>query len=328
MSGDLSLAVLCFLGGCALSIVLTGAILPVLRRVAVHQRVRDDGPPTHLAKSGTPSMGGIAILVAVVLVALVALSVLGKLNGRIAAILAFAAAMALVGFADDYAKLVKRGPYGFKARYRIIVEVLLAAGLVWYLGSSPADALVPGLTIEFPTAWAWLWPVFAVFVLVGSANAVNITDGLDGLAGGLVAICGVPLALACLGMGHGELGLLALVVSGASAGFLWSNANPAKVFMGDVGSMGLGALLGAIAVAARVEMLFALIGLIFVVEVLSVIGQVISFRTTGKRILKMAPLHHHLELSGWAEPTIVVRFWVIGGCLAAVGLLVLSLVTG
>lgn len=328
MSGDLSLAVLCFLGGCVLSVVLTGAILPALRRAAVHQRVRDDGPPTHLAKTGTPSMGGIAILVAVVLVALVALSVLGKLNGRIAAILAFAAAMALVGFGDDYAKLVKRGPYGFKARYRIIVEILLAAGLVWYLGSSPPDAVVAGLTIKFPTAWAWLWPIFAVFVLVGSANAVNLTDGLDGLAAGLVAICGVPLALACFGMGHEELALLALVVSGASAGFLWFNANPAKVFMGDVGSMGLGALLGAIAVAARVEMLFALIGLIFVVEVLSVIGQVISFRTTGKRILKMAPLHHHLELSGWAEPTIVVRFWVIGVCLAGVGLVVLSLVAG
>jgi len=189
----------------------------------------------------------------------------------------------------------------------------------------PTKLIVPGLTLAFPTTWVWAWPLFAVFVLVGSTNAVNLTDGLDGLAAGLVAICGSILALACQRVGEPRLALLAFAVAGASAGFLWFNANPAQVFMGDVGSMALGALLGGIAVAARLEIFLALVGLIFVVEALSVIGQVVSFRTTGKRVLKMAPLHHHLELSGWAEQTIVVRFWVIGVCLACAGLLVLML---
>lgn len=312
-----------FLGACVLSAVLTGAILGPLKRANVRQTVREDGPESHLAKTGTPSMGGIAILTAIILVAVIVLLTLGEFNGRVAAILVFGAAMALVGFSDDYAKLVKRGPYGFKARYRIIVEVLLAVALVWYLSLQPAGRVVPGLTLAFPAAWAWAWALFGVFVLVGSANAVNLTDGLDGLAAGLVAICGSTLAVACHRVGEPQLALLAATVAGASAGFLWFNANPARIFMGDVGSMALGALLGGIAVAARLEIFLALVGLIFVVEVLSVIGQVVSFRATGQRILKMAPFHHHLELSGLAEQTIVVRFWVIGVCLACVGVLVL-----
>jgi len=318
-----ALPILAFLGACLLSAVLTGAILGPLRRANVRQTVREDGPESHLAKTGTPSMGGIAILTTIVVVAVVALLALGELGGRVAPILVFGAAMAFVGLSDDYAKLVKGGPYGFKARYRIIVEVLLAVALVWYLSLHPTKLVVPGLTVAFPTAWVWAWPLFAVFVLVGSTNAVNLTDGLDGLAGGSVAICGSILALACQRVGEPRLALLAFAVAGASAGFLWFNANPARIFMGDVGSMALGALLGGIAVAARVEVFLALVGLIFVVEVLSVIGQVVSFQATGRRILKMAPLHHHLELSGWAEQTIVVRFWVIGLCLACVGLVVL-----
>jgi phospho-N-acetylmuramoyl-pentapeptide-transferase len=324
MGSDTVTAALCFLGGCVLSAVLTGALLPALRQAAVHQRVREDGPPTHLAKSGTPSMGGIAIVAAIVLAALVFLPAEGESNGQVAAILGFTVAMALVGFADDYAKLVKRGPYGFRARYRVVVEILLCVGLVWYLSLHSAHEVGQGMTPDLPPAWAWVWPVFAVFVLFGTANAVNLTDGLDGLAAGLVAICAAALALAG-GLVHEPVALLSLVVSGAAAGFLWFNAHPAKVFMGDVGSLGLGAALGAIAVAARIEFFLALVGFVFVVEALSVIGQVVSFRTTGKRILRMAPLHHHLELSGWPEQTIVVRFWVIGGCLAWIGLVVVVL---
>lgn len=324
MSANLELAVLCFVDGCVLSAVLTRAMLPALRRMAVHQRVRDDGPPTHLAKTGTPSMGGIAILAAVVLVVVISLLPLREFGGRIAAILVFAIAMALVGFADDYAKVVKRGPYGFKARYRIIVEILLAAGLVWYLGSSPPDAVVAGLTIEFPTAWGWLWPIFAVFVLVGSANAVNITDGLDGLAAGLVAICGIPLAVACFGMGHGELALLALVVSGASAGFLWFNAHPARIFMGDTGSLMLGAGLAGLAVTSGLIIPFVVAAGVFIAEAVSVIIQVISFKRTGRRVFRMSPLHHHFELGGWSEPTVVTRFWVAAAVLGTLAVLLAS----
>ncbi|MGC9319810.1 MAG: phospho-N-acetylmuramoyl-pentapeptide-transferase, partial [Armatimonadota bacterium] len=173
-------------------------------------------------------------------------------------------------------------------------------------------------------ATTWGWWVFAAIVLLGSANAVNLTDGLDGLAGGLTALCGIGLAGGCWMLGHIDLALMALAVSGAAAGFLWLNAAPAKVFMGDVGSTGLGAALGGIAVAARVELLLALVGLVFVIETLSVIAQVVSFRLTGRRVLRMAPLHHHLELSGWEETTIVVRLWIIGTGLTATGLLLAS----
>jgi len=325
MSIDLALAAFCICGGCLLSAVLTGVILIPLRRASVGQQVREDGPRTHLAKTGTPSMGGIAILGAIALIALVLAAARGGLGQRVVAILCFTGGMGLIGFVDDYCKFIKRGPYGFKARYRILTEVLAAVWLVWYLGSSPAVRLVPGLTLDFPLAWAWT--VFAVVVLVGSANAVNLTDGLDGLAAGLVAICSAALAVAAWTLGEREIALLVLGICGAAAGFLWFNAKPAQVFMGDVGSTGLGAALGAIAVAARVEIFYALVGLIFVIEALSVIGQVLSFRVTGKRILKMAPLHHHLELMGWPEQTVVVRFWVIGACLAVVGLFVLRLLT-
>jgi len=269
-------------------------------------------------------MGGLAIIAAIAIMSVLLLLRSGASDSRIVAVLIFGAGMALVGFIDDYVKLRRRGAYGFPARYRVVLELLLSAGLAAYLLSSPAHRVIAGLTLPFPLAWMWAWPVFAVLVLFGTTNAVNLTDGLDGLAAGLVATCGVCLGLACGTLGEPELEFLSFAVAGAAAGFLWFNANPARIFMGDVGSTALGGLLGAIAVAARLEIFLALVGFIFVVEALSVIGQVVSFRTTGRRILKMAPLHHHLELSGWPEQTIVVRFWVLGACLAGLGVLVLN----
>jgi len=322
MTIEMLLAWLCLVGGCALSAGLTGALLPRLRRANIRQHVRDDGPESHLTKAGTPSMGGLAIHASLLILVLVLAVGMGGLSGKTWAVVAFIAGMALVGFVDDYEKLRRTTHYGLGARIRLALEFAFAGLLVWYLSAQQPGQLVSGLTIASLPSAGWLWAILAAVIAVGSANAVNLTDGLDGLAGGLTAICGVGLAFGCWAVGEVELALLALAVAGASAGFLWHNAAPAKVFMGDVGSIGLGAALGAIAIAARVELLFALVALVFVVETLSVIAQVVSYQTTGRRVLRMAPLHHHFELCGWAETAIVVRAWVIGACLALTGVLI------
>lgn len=320
MAVETVLAWMCLVGGAALSAALTGALLPRLRRANVRQHVRDDGPESHLAKAGTPSMGGLAIHASVLILAGIIAVGMGGLSGTTVAVLAFIVGMAFVGFIDDYEKLRRKTHYGFGARIRLVLEFGFAGLLVWYLGARQPEQMVSGLTVTSLASAGWLWKVLAAIVVVGAANAVNLTDGLDGLSGGLTALSGAGLAFGCWLIGEAELALLSLAVAGAAAGFLWHNAPPAKVFMGDVGSIGLGAALGAIAIAARVELLLALVGLVFVAETLSVIAQVVSYQTTGRRVLRMAPLHHHFELVGWEETAIVVRAWLIGACLAATGI--------
>lgn len=321
MTIEIVLAWMCLVGGCVLSGALTGVLLPNLRRANVRQHVRDDGPESHLAKAGTPSMGGLAIHASLLMLTIIVAVGMGGLSGKTWAVLMFIAGMALVGFIDDYEKLRRRTHYGFGARIRLVIEFAFAGLLVWYLGAQEPGQLVSGLTIASWSWSTWLWRIAAAVVVVGAANAVNLTDGLDGLASGLTTMCGIALAFGCWIIGEVELALLALAVAGASAGFLWHNAPPAKVFMGDVGSVGLGAALGAIAIAARVELLLALAGLVLVVETLSVIVQVVSYQTTGRRVLRMSPLHHHFELVGWEETVIVVRAWIIGACLAVTAII-------
>lgn len=322
MTIEIVLAWMCLVGGCALSAALTGALLPKLRRANVRQQVRDDGPESHLAKAGTPSMGGLAIHASILILGGIIAVGTGGLSGKTWAVLAFIIGMALVGFIDDYEKLRRKTHYGFGARFRLVLEFAFAGLLVWYLGGRHPEELVTGLTLASLANAGWLWKVFAAIVVVGSANAVNLTDGLDGLADGLTTMCGIALAFGCWVVGETELALLSLAVAGAAAGFLWHNAPPAKVFMGDVGSIGLGAALGAIAVAARVELLLLLAGLVFVAETLSVIVQVVSYQTTGRRVLRMSPIHHHFELVGWEETAIVVRAWIIGACLAMTSIII------
>jgi phospho-N-acetylmuramoyl-pentapeptide-transferase len=324
MTIEIVLAWMCLVGGCALSAALTGALLPNLRRANVRQQVRDDGPQSHLAKAGTPSMGGLAMHASLLILVGIAAVGMGGLSGRAWAVLAFIVGMALVGFIDDYEKLRRKSHYGFGARIRLVLEFAFAGLLVWYLGAQQPEQLFSGLTVASLANAGWLWKVLAAVVVVGAANAVNLTDGLDGLASGLTTMCGIALAFGCWIIGEIELALMALAVAGVAAGFLWHNAPPATVFMGDVGSIGLGAALGAIAVAARVELLLALAGLVFVVETLSVIVQVVSYQTTGRRVLRMSPLHHHFELVGWEETVIVVRAWVIGACLAVTAIIYAS----
>lgn len=289
-----------FVAALLLSAVLSYLWMLIVGRLRVVQQVRSDGPESHLSKAGTPQMGGVGFLAAISAVA--AAAGLLSIRETLLAVLLMIA-FAAIGFVDDYLKFAKHSPYGWHARYRLPVEVVVASvfvGLIQMARPGPAE----------PAAfWAY---ALGVFVVAGGANAVNLTDGLDGLAAGLVAIVGVALAAAAAVLGASPAAIaLAAIVAGGAAGFLWVNAQPAQVFMGDVGSMGLGAALCGIAVLMQVEIVFGVLAFIFVIEALSVIAQVASYQTTGKRILKMAPFHHHLEKSGWPEQRIVVRAWLL-----------------
>lgn len=312
-----------FLAAVAMSAAATGLSLRLLRRLASRQHIREDVPETHREKAGTPSLGGAPMLAAIFVAATGIGLATGNLSARVALCLLLTVAFALVGLADDLQKLDDSKSKGILARYRIGVEVI-AAGLF-----AAAIAQTPGSEAQ---AASWLgaasWPagaaaVLGILVVVGASNALNLTDGLDGLASGLSAIAALALGVATLALGQSDLALLSVVIAGGAAGFLVLNAKPAKVWMGDVGSLGLGTVMAAVAVAARIEFLFAIIGAVFVVEALSVILQVISFKSTGKRIFRMSPLHHHFELCGWGEARIVAGFWLAGVVAAVAGLALL-----
>ncbi|TAK49048.1 MAG: phospho-N-acetylmuramoyl-pentapeptide-transferase [Xanthobacteraceae bacterium] len=306
------------------------------------QPIRPDGPQSHLVtKAGTPTMGGLMILSGLVVSTLLWAN---PRNPYVWIVLGVTLGFGFVGFYDDYLKVTKQTHAGFSGRTRLAVETLIAAAaclaFVW-LGRAPLSS-----TVVFPffkdlvVDVGWFFVVFGAFVVVAAGNAVNLTDGLDGLA-----IVPVMIAAASFGMiaylagnavfsdylqihyvaGTGELSVLCGAVLGAGLGFLWFNAPPASIFMGDTGSLALGGMLGAIAVATKHEIVLGVIGGLFVLEAVSVIVQVVSFKMTGKRIFKMAPIHHHFEQLGWTEPQIVIRFWIISVVLALAGLSTLKL---
>jgi phospho-N-acetylmuramoyl-pentapeptide-transferase len=305
------------------------------------QPIRDDGPKSHLLKVGTPTMGGLMIIAGVVVSTLL-WAHLG--NPYIWIVLGVTLGYGAIGFYDDYLKVTKRTASGFSSRMRLSLEILVAAvatGLVMYLGPPEISEV---LTLPFfKNVVLDLGPLFilvGIIVIAGAGNAVNLTDGLDGLA-----IVPVMIAAATFGLiaylignakfaqylqihyvaGTGELAIICGALIGAGLGFLWFNAPPAMIFMGDTGSLALGGALGAIAVATKHEIVLAIVGGLFVLETLSVIIQVGSYRLTGKRVFRMAPLHHHYEQQGWQESTVVVRFWIISVVLALVGLATLKL---
>jgi phospho-N-acetylmuramoyl-pentapeptide-transferase len=303
------------------------------------QAIRDDGPKTHLMKKGTPTMGGGLILIAIILPTLLWSDLTNK-NVWIAMIVTLL--FGVVGYIDDYRKVVQKNPKGLSGRQKLIGQTLIALGAAYFiyvLRDTP-----PVLKFPFFKEWSfYLGPLFipfAAFVIVGASNAVNLTDGLDGLAvGPTITTSATFLILAyCAGhvkiaeylqipyiSGAGELAVFCGSVAAACLGFLWFNTYPAQVFMGDVGSLALGAALAVVAVITKNEILLALCGGIFVIEALSVMAQVASFKMTGKRVFKMAPIHHHFELKGWAEPKVIVRFWIISILLALITLSTLKL---
>ena len=316
----------------------------MIRRLTFHQigqHVRNDGPRSHLSKQGTPTMGGALILVAIS----VATLLWGDLHNRyvwtvLVAMLAFGA----IGFIDDYRKLVLRDPQGLAARWKYLLQSLVGLAVALFLYRSAVLPTETALIVPFFKSVALplgaMYVVLAYFVIVGTSNAVNLTDGLDGLAimpsvmvGGALGVfaylSGNIKFAAYLGIpylpGSGELVVFCGALFGAGLGFLWFNTYPAMVFMGDIGALALGAALGTLAVIVRQELVLFVMGGVFVIETVSVILQVASFKLTGKRIFRMAPLHHHYELKGWPEPRVIVRFWIITVVLVLVGLSTLKI---
>ena len=312
-------------------------LLKELRQYRISQVVRPDGPPTHLAKSGTPTMGGILILWSLIMTTVL----WARLDNRfVIATLIGTGWLGFWGFMDDYQKLIKNNPAGLLATVKIIAQLILGLALGIYLWLYPANPQYAG-RINIPYLkecylnLGSFYILLVVLVIVGSSNAVNLTDGLDGLAIGNLIIAGATYAIFVYLAGHarfsqylriipvpgvGELTIFLAAMVGAGLGFLWYNSHPAEVFMGDTGSLFLGGSLGMIALFVRQELLLIIIGGIFVIEALSVLLQVYSFRHYKRRIFRMAPLHHHFELQGLAEPKVVVRFWIVGIILALLAL--------
>ena len=308
----------------------------------IGQPIRSDGPKKHLfEKAGTPTMGGILILASII----ISFILWAKLTNYYVWISLFACiAFGLVGFLDDYKKIYSKSSYGLKASTRIILQIVLAFIIIFLIYSTMPENL--NSTINFPffknliIDLGMFFFIFGIFIIVGSANAVNLTDGLDGLAIVPVMIVATTFAFIAYVSGNinfseylqinyiegsGELSVFCGAIIGSALGFLWFNAPPAKVFMGDTGSLSLGGGIATLSIMTKHEIVLAIVGGLFVLETLSVIVQVISFKLTGKRIFQMAPLHHHFEKKGWAESTIVIRFWIITIVLALIGLATLKI---
>ncbi len=320
-----------------------GPIIDLLRlKQGKGQPIRADGPKSHLVtKIGTPTMGGLMILSGLLVSTLLWAN---PMNPYVWIVLFVTLCFGLIGFYDDYLKVTRQTHAGFAGRTRLAAEALvavIACMLLTHIGRGPiATSLVFPFFKELVINLGWAFVLLGAFVIVGAGNAVNLTDGLDGLA-----IVPVMIAAASFGLisylagnavfaeylqihyvaGAGELAVLCGAVIGASLGFLWFNAPPASIFMGDTGSLSLGGLLGVVAVAIKHEIVLAIVGGLFVLEAVSVIVQVVSFKLTGKRVFKMAPIHHHYEQLGWTEPQIVIRFWIVAVVLALAGLATLKL---
>ena len=332
-----------FLTALVLSFLIGGGLIRWLRsKQAQGQPIRNDGPATHLTKKGTPTMGGLLILITLTVATLLWADLT---NRYVWIVLAITLAFGAVGFWDDFLKVTKKNPKGVPGKVKIVISIVVGA-LATYLIAQASPASLRYM-LALPFLKDVLLPLgllgflaFGTLVMVGASNAVNLTDGLDGLAIGPVIMASAVFGLIAYVVGNtiltnylylhhvprsGELAVLLAALVGAGLGFLWFNAPPAMVFMGDTGSLSIGGALGGVAIVTKHEIVLAIVGGLFVLETVSVIVQVLSFRLTGRRIFRMAPLHHHFEQKGWAEPTIVFRFWIIAAILSMVGLATLKL---
>lgn len=323
------------------SFILGPRVIAYLQRIKVGQSIRDDGPGTHLAKSGTPTMGGVLILSALIL----SLILFGNFRNPLVLIVGIATLQfGIIGFIDDYLKVVHKDTRGLSARLKLIMQFLVAGSAVCALFLQPGRT--PELTrlfvpffADFSLELGWWYVPFAMLLLVGFSNAVNLADGLDGLAIGLTIWVAIAFAAIAYVTGHfnmaaylkipffaqsAELAVFGGALVGAGVGFLWFNSHPAQVFMGDTGSLALGGALGLMALMIKKELLLVIIGGVFVMEAISVMLQVGFYKWKKKRIFRMAPLHHHFELKGWAENKVIIRFWIIGALLAIISLATLK----
>ncbi len=305
--------------GTMLSCIFLGPkFIEYLRVREFGQQIREEGPEEHHEKAGTPTMGGLLIVTAVAIPYLV----LSDRSTASLAVFGVAIGCALIGFADDYLKITRRRSLGLSARYKLFFQLLLALGL-WYVAhhsvglDSSLELRISHASLDIPDA---VYPLVIFLVIAGSSNAVNLTDGLDGLAAGCCAIVLLAYtAITFITTGEHDLSLLAACLVGGCIGFLWFNAFPASIFMGDTGSLGLGGAIGAMAVMTQTEILLIVTGGIFVIEALSVALQVFAFKTFRRRVLLMAPVHHHFELMAWSETKIMLRFWIIAAVCSGIG---------
>ncbi|RBO81983.1 phospho-N-acetylmuramoyl-pentapeptide-transferase [Marinomonas aquiplantarum] len=333
-------AILGVLTALVISLLIGNKVIVMLQRLQIGQAIRDDGPQTHLSKAGTPTMGGALIIFSIS----VSTILWGDLtNHYVWLVLLVMLSFGAIGWVDDYRKVVEKNPRGLPAKWKYFWQSFfgLAAAIFLYLtATTPAEtSLIVPLFKDIVIPLGIFFVVLTYFVIVGTSNAVNLTDGLDGLAilptvlvGGALGIFAYltgnsqfsEYLLIPYVQGTGELLVFCAALAGAGLGFLWFNTYPAQIFMGDVGSLALGAALGVIAVIVRQELVLFIMGGVFVMETVSVILQVASYKLTKRRIFRMAPIHHHFELKGWAEPKVIVRFWIITVCLVLIGLATLK----
>ena len=316
---DLLHVIIAFIASLAVALIIGRPFLYALRRLRLRQNIRQEGPQSHQTKAGTPTMGGVIIITAIG----VTLAAMGTMRGKLAWAYFLTLGFAVLGLLDDLLGITRGRNMGLKAHQKLLGQIILAGLAALY---AVQTGLGDSLFIPFTAAKLHLGAVtlfiLSSFAIVATSNGVNLADGLDGLASGTVAVA--ALTQACLAFFFGDLplALFSAAVAGACLGFLWFNTHPASIFMGDTGSLALGAALGIAAVMSRTTFLLPITAGVFLLEDLSVTLQVVSFKTTGKRIFRMSPLHHHFELSGWAEEKVVVRFWMAGlifGLLALVG---------
>lgn len=301
----------------AFSLLVGPHTIAYLAKLKLGQQVRTDGPQTHLGKAGTPTMGGILIIISVVL----GVVLHTPLTHNTIVVLFSTVGFAAVGFFDDFIKIVAKRSLGLKAREKLVAQFGIAILVTYYAWARIGTELLIPFTTQSIVLPSWFYFIFTVLVLVGSVNAVNLTDGLDGLAAGSTAIAATTFGLIMYLFGQHDLVIFAGALTGGCLGFAWFNAPPAQVFMGDTGSLGLGAALGTIAILSKTSLFLPLIGGLFVIETLSVILQVVYFKLTGgRRLFKMAPLHHHFEVAGWAESKVMIRFWLVAIICAVLGL--------
>ncbi|HET7616778.1 MAG TPA: phospho-N-acetylmuramoyl-pentapeptide-transferase [Bacillales bacterium] len=303
-----------------IAVLLSPIVIPVLRKFKFGQFIRDEGPKSHQKKSGTPTMGGIIIIVSLFIASVVASMKFAGISLELYLLLFVTFGYGLIGFLDDYIKVARKRNLGLTSKQKLIGQLIIAA--IFYFGLVKTNistvVAIPGTDLSYDLHSFYF--LLVIFMLIGASNGTNLTDGVDGLLPGTAAIAFGAFAVLAWNALDLDVAIFASAVVGALLGFLVFNAHPAKVIMGDTGSLALGGGITAIAIMTKMELILVIIGGIFVIETLSVIIQVASFKTTGKRVFKMSPLHHHYELSGWSEWRIVVTFWLVGFLFAALGI--------
>ncbi len=295
--------------GFLLTVLLTPIFIPALQRMKFGQSIREEGPQSHMKKAGTPTMGGLVFIVSIVITTLSVAFYLEMLTTQTIVLVLVFVGFGVIGFLDDFIKVVLKRNLGLTSLQKVIGQIIIAVASFFLLSQGPFETTIGVPFTNWSVDLGIAYVAFMIFWLVGFSNAVNLTDGLDGLVSGTASIAFTTFGVLALVYQQLDIAIFAFAVTGALLGFLIFNANPAKVFMGDTGSLALGGALAMVSILVKQELLLVIVGVIFVIETLSVIIQVISFKTTGKRVFKMSPIHHHFELSGWSEWKVVVVFW-------------------